>query len=78
MFADVVDCGELNCALCGGPILQVTCELHGSQENASVRAGTLRCIEWDYDRGDECWQRLQVECSVCGDCDIEGLSNDDA
>ena len=78
MLADVIDCGDLNCAVCGGPILQVTCDLHGPQENATVRNFTLRCLEWDMERGDECWERLLVECSVCGECAVEGLSNEDA
>ena len=77
MAVDIVACDELNCAACGGCELEVSCHLHGPQENATIHAEKLRCIEWDYERGDECWERLEVVCSSCGTTTIEGLEAED-
>ena len=78
MIADIVSCDELNCGNCGEPTLQVSCILHGPQENATIRNDHLRCIEWDYDRGDECWERLEVVCESCGsNANVEGLEVDE-
>lgn len=70
---DIVDCGELNCAVCGGVSIEVSCPEHGPQENATLRKLVLRCIDYDYETGRECFQRLEVACSDCGGEDVEGL-----
>lgn len=73
MAADIVACDELNCALCGGCELEASCPEHGPQENATIHNEALRCIEWSFERGDECWERLEVVCASCGSSAVEGL-----
>jgi hypothetical protein len=71
-MTDIVDVTELVCSDCGGSIT-AHCNMHGPQENATLRRKRLLCVEWDIDRGDECWQYLNVSCEDCGSNDIEGL-----
>lgn len=71
---DVIDCTELNCAVCGGCDIEAVCPEHGPQENATLRRLQLRCIEYSYDNGETCWERLEVRCNDCGgETEVEGL-----
>jgi hypothetical protein len=69
---DIIDITELNCADCGG-CMTATCSEHGPQDNVTLRGKVFRCIEWDTERGDECWRLLSVACEDCGSNDVEGL-----
>lgn len=72
---DIIELSDLKCSGCGNFTLHALCREHGEQEDATLQHNKLRCIEWDYARGDECALVLEVCCDECGGNDIEGIED---
>jgi hypothetical protein len=59
------------CGECGSDAIIARCSVHGQQEIVAIQSHKARCNEWDFERGEDCRERLTLTCDECGSEEVE-------